>query len=310
VSDFASAAMGRVLVAGMQMQGISPPPLSAASKLNGEKIPLDFKRALIETAVAQKGLGVLVLLGAGLHQFVQEPTHLALCTAPSLTEMIKRWQKLERYIHSRHRITFLAQAERSLTLQHYSLPNQPAPLLAEGLVVLGVLLALCEATGASGLTAKINNLKVYPRCNEAQLQQMSQTNQAGTVWQINWLSCQPRAYPKAAKLTPPNLPPLATQVVEQLARAGVEPIKIEQIAQKLNYSTRSLQRRLRELGCSFSSLQATARAQQAGHHLIESNSAVAEIGFLCGYADQAHFTREFKRATGVTPSKYRESFAT
>jgi AraC-like DNA-binding protein len=42
---------------------------------------------------------------------------------------------------------------------------------------------------------------------------------------------------------------------------------------------------------------------------MQSNAAVSEIGFLCGYSDQAHFTREFKRATGITPSKYRESFA-
>jgi AraC-like DNA-binding protein len=318
VSDFASAAMGRVLMAGMRIQGITPPTINVSSKLNGAKIPLDYKRILLETAVAQKGLGVLALLGEGLHQFAQVPTHLALCTASSPFEMIKRWQKIERYIHSRHRIQVSEQAEQSLALQHYSIASYPTPLLAESLVVLGVLLALCEATGAIGLTAAINDCEVYPRYDESVLQNFSysaiKTNSELTktqlaICQIRWNKYEAKTYPQTQKLTRPNLPALATQVVEHLSNAVIEPVKIEQVAQKLNCSTRSLQRHLQELGFTFSGLQATARAQQAGHFLMQSNTAVSEIGFLCGYSDQAHFTREFKRATGITPSKYRESFA-
>ncbi len=305
-------------MAGMQIQGITPPTISPSSKLSGAKIPLAYKRILLETAVTQKGLGVLVLLGEGLHQFVQEPTHLALCTASSPFEMIKRWQKLERYIHSRHRIQVLEQTEQSLALQHYSLANYPTPLLAESLVVLGVLLALCEATGAIDLTATINDWDVYPRCDEATLQQLSHSanqtnfkhhNNQNAVCQIRWNKYEAKAYPQTQKLTPPNLPALAKQVVEHLSNAVIEPVKIEQVAEKINYSTRSLQRHLQQLGFTFSDLQATVRTQQAGHYLMQSKTEVSEIGFLCGYSDQAHFTREFKRATGITPSKYRESFA-
>jgi hypothetical protein len=223
-------------MAGMRIQGITPPTINVASKLNGAKIPLDYKQILLETAVAQKGLGVLVLFGEGLHQFVQEPTHLALCTASSPFEMIKRWQKLERYIHSRHRIQVLEQAEQSLALQHYSLANFPAPLLAESLVVLGVLLALCKATGAIGLTATVNNFEVYPSCDESELQNFSHSaiktnfkhpNNQSAVWQIRWNKYEAKAYPQTQKLTPPNLPALATQVVEHLSNAVIEPVKIE-----------------------------------------------------------------------------------
>ena len=36
---------------------------------------------------------------------------------------------------------------------------------------------------------------------------------------------------------------------------------------------------------------------------------LAEVGFLCGYADQAHFTREFRRRVGLPPERYRRAFA-
>jgi AraC-like DNA-binding protein len=37
--------------------------------------------------------------------------------------------------------------------------------------------------------------------------------------------------------------------------------------------------------------------------------AIAEIGFVCGYSDQAHLTREFNRRMGVPPARYRELFS-
>ena len=37
---------------------------------------------------------------------------------------------------------------------------------------------------------------------------------------------------------------------------------------------------------------------------------VSMIGFVSGYADQAHFTRDFKRRTTMTPALFRTAFAT
>jgi transcriptional regulator GlxA family with amidase domain len=35
---------------------------------------------------------------------------------------------------------------------------------------------------------------------------------------------------------------------------------------------------------------------------------LAEIGFLAGFSDQAHFARIFHRNVGTTPSRYRAEF--
>jgi len=60
---------------------------------------------------------------------------------------------------------------------------------------------------------------------------------------------------------------------------------------------------------SFSRLVSEARLQVAASHLCDGNGpGLAEIAFLAGFSDQAHFARTFSRAVGVTPSSYRANF--
>lgn len=39
-------------------------------------------------------------------------------------------------------------------------------------------------------------------------------------------------------------------------------------------------------------------------HLLRKERPLAEVAYTLGYADQAHFTRRFKAATGMTPSQF------
>ena len=60
---------------------------------------------------------------------------------------------------------------------------------------------------------------------------------------------------------------------------------------------------------SFSRLVTEARVEVAAMHLCRANGpGLAEIGFIAGFADQAHFARTFSRAVGTTPSSYRADF--
>jgi AraC-like DNA-binding protein len=52
-----------------------------------------------------------------------------------------------------------------------------------------------------------------------------------------------------------------------------------------------------------------ARAEHAAHLLINGGHSLSLIGFASGYADQPHFTREFKRRAALTPLEYRQAFA-
>ncbi len=54
---------------------------------------------------------------------------------------------------------------------------------------------------------------------------------------------------------------------------------------------------------------ADVRLAAASRLLLGGTQSPAEIGYLCGYADQAHFTREFKRQTALTPAQFRQKQA-
>jgi AraC family transcriptional regulator len=48
------------------------------------------------------------------------------------------------------------------------------------------------------------------------------------------------------------------------------------------------------------------RLQRAKVLLQESSSSVSEIAHLCGFVDQSHLTRMFRRRIGTTPARWRQ----
>ncbi|HEY0855564.1 MAG TPA: helix-turn-helix domain-containing protein, partial [Albitalea sp.] len=43
--------------------------------------------------------------------------------------------------------------------------------------------------------------------------------------------------------------------------------------------------------------------------LVQTQQPPAQIAYFCGFADQGHFNREFKRLSALTPGQYRHEFA-
>jgi len=50
---------------------------------------------------------------------------------------------------------------------------------------------------------------------------------------------------------------------------------------------------------------AARRVERAKTMLISTREPIADIAVACGFGDQAHLTRRFCRAVGVTPGRYR-----
>ncbi len=69
----------------------------------------------------------------------------------------------------------------------------------------------------------------------------------------------------------------------------------------------TLQRRLLQQGSSFSALTGEVRVRLAAAWLAHTGHGLADIGYLCGYADQPHFTREFTRRAGLPPARNRQA---
>jgi AraC family transcriptional regulator len=61
--------------------------------------------------------------------------------------------------------------------------------------------------------------------------------------------------------------------------------------------------------CSPAEYLRRIRVRRACEMLADGDETLSAIAFATGFADQSHFTRNFRRALGVTPGKYRRVLA-
>jgi AraC-like DNA-binding protein len=81
---------------------------------------------------------------------------------------------------------------------------------------------------------------------------------------------------------------------------------IDDIADALHVSSRTLQRRLQDTGSSFQRVLEEARHQLARHYLNNSVLELSEAAYLLGYEDGNSFVRAFRTWEGVPPARWRE----
>lgn len=76
-------------------------------------------------------------------------------------------------------------------------------------------------------------------------------------------------------------------------------------ARQLGISVRSLQRRIADMGTSYSELVAEVRLDTACHLLAESDEPIAGIAARLGFAGASSFCRTFVRLMKIQPLLYR-----
>lgn len=83
---------------------------------------------------------------------------------------------------------------------------------------------------------------------------------------------------------------------------------IPDLALKLNLSTSHFQHLYKHF-FNTTCIQdiINARIQYAQLHLCISEMPISALAIFCGYDNELHFMRQFKKVTGMTPSQYRES---
>jgi len=77
------------------------------------------------------------------------------------------------------------------------------------------------------------------------------------------------------------------------------------VAETMGTSVRTLQRRLRATGLTYSGVVQRARRTAAQRMLEDGGTGIGEVARALGYSDPAHFTRAFQRWTGSTPREFR-----
>jgi AraC-like DNA-binding protein len=81
---------------------------------------------------------------------------------------------------------------------------------------------------------------------------------------------------------------------------------IEDVADTLHISSRTIQRRLQDEGSSFQRVLEEARRQLARHYLNNSVLELNEAAYLLGYEDGNSFVRAFRTWEGIPPARWRE----
>ncbi|TCS38742.1 AraC family transcriptional regulator [Reinekea marinisedimentorum] len=95
---------------------------------------------------------------------------------------------------------------------------------------------------------------------------------------------------------------VVSEIIRQLPDGGITQTSV---AEQLNLSSRTLQRRLAERKLSFRKLLNDTRRELALQYIQHENIPVLEISYRLGFSEPANFTRAFRQWTGASPATYR-----
>lgn len=94
----------------------------------------------------------------------------------------------------------------------------------------------------------------------------------------------------------------------EIANSLTEPHSIEKHAKELKISASYFQYLYKKIfGVSFQHDLIQIRINYAKYVLLTSNLPIDQIAETCGYSNEVHFYRQFKKITGTTPAKFRLS---
>jgi len=83
---------------------------------------------------------------------------------------------------------------------------------------------------------------------------------------------------------------------------------VDTMAADVNMSRSYLQHIYREVfGVSCISDVISSKIEKAKELLTETSCTVSQVAFMCGYDNEEHFMRQFKKLVGMTPTRYRRS---
>ncbi|MFH1806089.1 MAG: AraC family transcriptional regulator [Pseudomonadota bacterium] len=281
---------------------------------DGTVITAGRLRSLLLRLEETAGPYVLVKLGRHLALKEQAPVLTMLRHGGTPTLIADRWRRLEGYSHARGRTEYQV-TSRSLTMHRGTVRGQP-PARVENLVLLGFVAGLLEATGAEGLTATLLPSHGAPvtMIRNGKLVKVSSVAGRALRWRMRWQSFTPvlSGYPFMANMpaTAPGygaMRPVAKKLCAILEQDIGRGWTIDDVATLMETSARTLQRRLQAANTRFSDLLRLARVREACRLLNGTGLSVGEIGYWCGFTDNAHFSRDFRRLVAMPPSVYREA---
>ncbi|HEY6456257.1 MAG TPA: AraC family transcriptional regulator [Steroidobacteraceae bacterium] len=102
----------------------------------------------------------------------------------------------------------------------------------------------------------------------------------------------------------------ARRVIEYIEEHLGTKLTVEEIAAAIELSKSHFTRAFKcTLGASPMAYIAARRVERAKRMMITSTESLTEISLNCGFADQSHLNRHFRRAVGVAPGQWRRGLS-
>jgi AraC family transcriptional regulator len=87
-----------------------------------------------------------------------------------------------------------------------------------------------------------------------------------------------------------------------------EQMSLDEIATSVGVHPSHLSESFRQhYRCTVGDYVRQLRVEYATHLLSASNLPASQIAFTAGFADQSHFSRTFRRLTGMTPTEFKKA---
>lgn len=86
-------------------------------------------------------------------------------------------------------------------------------------------------------------------------------------------------------------------------------VRLASVAEELGLTTRTLQRKLSDVGASFQQVLDQSRFELARNYLRQPGLGLVDIAFLLGYQEQSAFNHAFREWSGMNPGAWREAAA-
>lgn len=241
------------------------------------------KRRVLRHALRLGGPQPILDVGDALRDAAYLPPVRVLLASPDTRVLAEKWMRLEGYYHSTHRTRIDAEAPGTWRCRHYATRGAP-PAMAEHYLICGVLRGLLRSFGARNV-------------------ELERLPTRGGLWTLRWLPGPSRSAELAWRPGEDVEARLGRLITDDPARDWSLPAASRALA----CSTRTLQRALAATGNRFATVLRSSRVAMASKMLLDGNESLADIGYACGFADQAHFQRSFKTVVGMTPRNYRRS---
>lgn len=106
----------------------------------------------------------------------------------------------------------------------------------------------------------------------------------------------------------PGHPPRWLRLVREMVddAGGHETVFVRDLARATGVHPVSLSRAFRRhYGCTVTEYRRRQRLRRAAASIAAASAGLSRIAHESGYADHPHMTREFRRATGISPSRFR-----